>query len=532
MMDKLVLCATSKKLIAGVWRTGNLRTYQVFTNDEVGHAGFARYIADYTKTPIYLIVDAVEEDYRLESLPHTSGSARTAMLQRKLTQLFRNSQYRAALMVGRDTNQRKDDRFLMVSITNHEFFKPWLTSIANVQAPLVGVYLLSMLSQALVKRLKISHKNFLFTERLSSGLRQSYFADGYLRISRLAPMNAESSEDIGAFYVNETERTRLYLIGQRILPRESKLSMVIPTYGDESRSICREIIQASSLQCEGVTIHELIKGLHWPERLWQEHPEILHMHMLALGQVPANLAPVEMAHDYQVHQIYRSLWYATFVVLAIGTGLSVFYEWKTHVYKKEAEIDRVATEMQVRQYEEIAKSFPKTNVTGADLERATKLYKKFETYSHAPLRDFMIVSNALNDYPDIQINRIFRMLTNDLNPLDVEQVTEAGIDPSVSNSTSATVYTPDTSDLRTVLFINAEMTRFNGNYRAALERVSTLVERLKKQKEVADVSVLQWPVNVSSMTHLKGSTTDLRQESAAPALFKLKVTLLPEAPTS
>lgn len=534
MFEKLVLCATPQKLIAGVWRMGQLRSHQVFLNDDQGYQQFARFIGAFTKTPVYLVVDAVEEDYRYESLPHILGGARQEMVQRKLTQLFRSSQYRAAQLMGRDTQQRKDDRYLMVSISNHEFFKNWLETLYSVQAPLVGVYLLSMLSQALVKRLKISHSHFLFTEQLTSGLRQSYFNNGNLRVSRMVPVNLTATDALGALYVSETERTRLYLIGQRILPRESKLPIVIPSFGAEKQSICNEITKASSTTCETVIIQDLIKGLRWPEAWVKEHPELLHMHLLALGDVPSSLAPIEATQHYQVHKLYRGLWYATFAVLGLGLSVSAYYEWTLHAYTRETEIDRVDTEMQLRQYEEVAKSFPKTNVSGADLERASRLYQQFQGYSRSPQREFSVIGLALERFPDIQVNRIFRLLTNETNPQDSEKAEDISLVPEANTGavTANSAYVPDTNTLRTVIFINAEITRFNGDYRAALAMVNALSEALSKQADVAEVTVVQWPVNVSSLTNLKGSTTDSRQSDVTPAMFKLRVTLKPEEPAS
>lgn len=528
MFKKLILCATPQKLIAGVWRMGQLSTHQQFANDEAGYQQFARFIETMTSTPVYLVVDAVEEDYRHESLPHTLGQARREMVQRKLTQLFRNSQYRAAQWMGRDSQQRKDDRYLMVSISNHEFFRPWMELLKSAQAPLVGVYLLSMLSQALIKRLKINHSHFLFTERLSSGLRQSYFNEGVLRVSRMVPISTSSVEHLSGMYVNETEKTRLYLIGQRLLPRDSKLPIVIPSFGAENQAICREIVNVSSMPCEAVLIQDLIKGLHWSETLIKEHPELLHMHLLAIGDVPSSLAPTEASRFYQLHQINRGLWITATSILMLGISVASYNEWNRHEHQREADRDGLETEVQMRQYEDVAKSFPKTNVSGGDLERAVHLYQRFQGYSRSPERDFKVLALVLDKFPDIQINRILRMLTNQQTPQDTENTADNGLSPDANNPSSAgaaSAYVPDTNELRTVIFVNAEITRFNGNYRAALALVNEVVDALKKQSDVADVAVLQWPVNVSSLTNLKGSTTDSRQEAAAPATFKLRVTL-------
>ena len=77
---KIVLCATANNLLAGVWRNGQLQGNQAFANDDVGYAAFTEFLNQYNTAPIYLIADAVEEDYKLESLPHTSGAAKRELI--------------------------------------------------------------------------------------------------------------------------------------------------------------------------------------------------------------------------------------------------------------------------------------------------------------------------------------------------------------------------------------------------------------------------------------------------------------------
>jgi hypothetical protein len=82
-----------------------------------------------------------------------------------------------------------------------------------------------------------------------------------------------------------------------------------------------------------------------------------------------------------------------------------------------------------------------------------------------------------------------------------------------------------TNELHEIVFLNAEIKRFAGDYRAALKSVNQLAERLKADANVAYVEILQAPVNVSSYTNLEGSTTDEIEAKQSAALFGLKVIL-------
>src|ERR1051325_5852099 len=192
MFTKIVLCASNSKLTAGLWRLGKLQSYQVFQNDEQGLRGFRLFLQKNKEISIHLLADAVEEDFRLETFPHTSGNARRELVERKLSQMYRGSVYRAAHYINRQTDKRKDDRFLFVSLNNPQFMQGWLDCIEQRQALLAGVYLLPMISQSIVRRMKLMSPHILLTERLSSGLRQTYLHNGRLRMSRLVPIPADA----------------------------------------------------------------------------------------------------------------------------------------------------------------------------------------------------------------------------------------------------------------------------------------------------------------------------------------------------
>ena len=74
-------------------------------------------------------------------------------------------------------------------------------------------------------------------------------------------------------------------------------------------------------------------------------------------------------------------------------------------------------------------------------------------------------------------------------------------------------------------FVNAEIRGFTGDYRAALNTVSQFVATIKANPAVEAVTILQEPVNVSSLANLQGSTTDETATERPPAIFKLKIVL-------
>lgn len=110
MADKLLICISAGQASAAHWTGSRIADCRTFTHDDGGLAAFREFLAPFSTIPAYLMVDAVEEDYRFETLPHTYGSDRGSMVARKLKQHYRNLPYTAAWLQGRESGKRRDDR--------------------------------------------------------------------------------------------------------------------------------------------------------------------------------------------------------------------------------------------------------------------------------------------------------------------------------------------------------------------------------------------------------------------------------------
>ena len=523
---KLVLCATSHSLLAGLWRAGKLQGSQAFNNDEAGHEAFAEFLKQYISIPMYLMADAVEEDYRLESVPHTSGAAKKELVNRKLNQFYRGLEYRTAHFVNRETIKRKDDKYLFVALNNADFLQGWVNLIQVAKVQLVGIYLLPMLSQVLVRQLKLMAPHILLCEKLSSGLRQTYLHNGRLRMSRLVPNVPAAANQLGYFYLVETEKTRLYLISQRFITRETPLNLVLASLDGSTQHIGKGISQEQGIECTDINLSQFTKNLNLPTKLIEQMPELLHMHLLASGHVVDNLASEALTKEYDFNKLKQNIKLAALLLGLLGifaAGGMLMQGLNYQSALKEATQDTV---LQQRRYEEAAKNFPVTTIGAEDLKAAVELDKTISLYPKSPRRMMQVVSRALEQVPEVQLDRLHWALTNDMNSKDDEKL----ISVPTSNTPTNPAFTADATKLYELAYVTAEISGFTGDYRSALNSVHKFVEKLNLDQNVAAVEVLQEPVNVSSFVNLQGSTTDEKTAQTQPALFKLKVILkAPEA---
>ena len=529
--NKLVLCATANSLLAGLWRGGKLQSNQSFANDEAGHQAFSKFLQQYPEAPVHLIVDAAEESYRLESLPHTTGHAQRALVARKLNQYCRGLNYRTAHFIDRDQDKRRDDNFLFAALNNDDFLKNWVAVIQAAKAPLVGIYLLSMLSQVLARQLQLMAPHILLCEKLSSGLRQTYLHHGQLYLSRLISNVPTNADQLEYFYLEETEKTWRYLMSQRFISHETPLKLVLLSTDGTTQQMSQAINQERNWACSDISLAALIMNLGLPTNLVQQMPELLHMHLLANGHLVDNLAPESLTKNFQFARVKQAIKISTVALGVLGlvaTGWMLKQGLDNKTALNQAMQDTVT---QQHRYDEASKNFPITPISANDLRIAVALDKTIAGYPKSPRRLMQVVSAALEQSSpgtlvNIQLDKLRWVLSHDRHLQDEDKL--APLPASNHPQTDIVITAPtDPSTLNEIAFVTAEITGFTGNYREVINSVNRFVANIKADSRVATVEVLQEPVNASSFVDLQGSTTDEPSTQKQPAFFKLKVMLKP-----
>ena len=526
IFNKTILCVNDRQLMAGCWRFGKLKSFETYANDEHGRQSFALFLRKTRHTNIHLLVDAGEEDYRLEVLPHTRGSDRKELLERKLNQIYRGYAFRMAVFIKRDTDEAKSDHFLMIAVNQADYLQDWLNIIAQEQAPLAGIYPLSMTTQFLAKRLKLSSTNIIFAEKLGTGLRQSYLDQGELRMSRLVPFPLGDANSDASFYLTETEKTRLYLTSQRYLTNMTTVHVAVASFNHQQQAFCQLIEEGPEMACLDVDLSPLAKSFGIAQHLLENTPELMHMHVLAKTRLANSLATTLHTKHYRINRIRESLNLATALILLFGMIVSAYSLIQDFTQQSKLDLLISQTQHQQKMYEQVAKDFPATTLPSGDLQLAVTLNHQIKEYQRLPDRMMQVISNGMVKAPEIQVNRLFWVQSNDV---DLKDNDATNVLPQVQENKALALPTLSNAELHEIVFLNGEIKHFNGDYRAALNTVNQLAERLKKDAAVAYVEILQAPVNVSSYSKLEGSTTDEVEAKQTSALFKLKVIFKREA---
>ena len=159
-----------------------------------------------------LLLDFADEGFETESLPHTRGRDRQALIARRLASHFGDSPVSWSRSLGRDPAAPHLEHLQLYGLTRPALLSPWLETCRSAGACLDAVCPAALLLEQLAPRALQLREECLLVSFGRSGMRLSHFRDGRLRFSRLVPGLQGTDEDTR--WIDEIRRTRNYLSAQ------------------------------------------------------------------------------------------------------------------------------------------------------------------------------------------------------------------------------------------------------------------------------------------------------------------------------
>ena len=492
MLDhRLILLATPRQIGVLDWRPGHMHWLGEFAASEAGLAAFRTVVSKHAQLPVLLVVDTVDEDYRSEILPHVQGHARNELLTRKLKQVFRNARFTGAWRQVRETTGRRDDRYLLAALTDADWLTPWISVLHREHVPLCGITPLALACQHLLARLRLQEPHTLLAYRLNNRLRLSYYHNGLLRFSRL--ISSDTPTQLPGNAADEIAKTQLYLTGQRILPREARLHVLLLDPSGQLDSTQAQLNADPAFSTRLIDMASLGHALRIPDSFLAATPEVAPLAAIAGEPMQLNLAPPELLQRHTEFRWRRSLHAIAGAIALLGLGITAAY-W-LHAQDLNDQARRMAQQQQQldARYQAIAQAFPVQTATPEHLAQTVSLARHLASQPTDTAALLATVSQALSAAPDIH-----------LESLDWRD----GVPPTADGMT---------------IKLDAALTSFDGNYRAAMQRIERLMETLRAVPSLHDVRLLNSPVNAESSSTLTGKTLNAGASNEPVARFSIEL---------
>jgi hypothetical protein len=489
MRNPLLLFLSAAHLHAQIMVNGKISTQREFSDSPEDLRDFASFMQA-VKSPTYLLVDLVEEDFRHESVPHLFGRSRNALLQRKFEQFYRGTPFCEATLLQRQKTGRRDDDMLFSSLTNPSLITPWLDIMLAQQTPLAGIFSVPQISAPLIKDHPSQHLLLISWEKYA-GLRQTYFSDHRLQISRLTPIHGDLS-----FYdtvVKELNRTYQYLKSLSLLPTGQTLDVLIMCHADDhARLQDGRLPDSADMRYNFIELSEIARQLKIDHHFPDSDARQIFLRQLAAKPPKVNYASDDHMHYYALWQLRHRMGWLSAALLLGSALLSSVTVWQGGYDADEAASIQTQAQRMQNEAQQITLAFPNTYASASDMKTGVTATRKIALYSHLPEEALLPISATLDRHPQLELD---------------ELAWQTDPDPT-AGGTSAHLH---------VATLKGRLTGFASDYRAALNYLDDLQRDLTGQGYL--VTILNKPLDVSP----GGNIADQREVRENGLGFSLKI---------
>lgn len=522
-MDKRVFFISSGRLRA-YHHEGQLSAPVDFVADEHGLERFSAYLEQSSRFPVYVIVDFVEEEFREESIPHVMGPDRKAVIRTKLNRLFRDSTYAHALFQSREADGRRDDRMLFTALTRPDLLAPWMGLLTQAKIPVSGICSLPLLSKDLLKMLKLDARYLLLvTLQSSGGLRQTFFADGKLKLSRLAVLQDASPARFTANMLGEVERLRRYLSSLRVLPADEALDVYVLAPDAVQADVERHSPTSITARHHVISLSEAARRVGFKRTVASRFADHIFAQVVARRSPANQYAPAPQTRYFRLHRIRRGMIAASIFLLMGGLAWSAakFVDGLTSIEDARSVSSQAA--FYRTRYDNARARLPNTPTESRNMKRVVDSVGVLRNFRTSPVAMMQVLSIALESFPQVRLDQLRWRASTDpqmkIGATSGSPVTKKKTKRNKSGKNNA----PDKLVLFQVATLKAQITPFAGNYREALETVRRFASHLRTVPGVEDVQVESMPLDIGPDSSLAGDAQ--RVARAEAAVFELRVAI-------
>jgi hypothetical protein len=469
MKHSLLLFLSADHLHAQLMTDGKIALQRDFTDTPLGRGNFESFLQT-VKYPTYLLTDMIEEDFRHEIIPHLSGRSRSALLRRKFDQFYRGTPFHQATLLQRQKTGRRDDDMLFSALTNPALITPWLNILLAQQTPLAGIYSVPQISAPLVKNHPSKHLLLISWEKFS-GLRQTYFSDHHLQISRLTPVHAELTFQDAV--IKELTRTYQYLKSLSLLPSGQTLDVRILCHATDRKELQNKLPDDADMRYDFADIEKVGQQLHIDYRFADSDASQIFLHQLAANRPKTNYASAEHTRYQTLWQLRLALNWSAGVLLLASVLWATATVWQSGGSTTETESLKTQAQRILNETQQITQNFPSTHAPAADMKAGVTILRRLDQYSPTPKSILKPISTVLDHFPKIELN-----------------------DLSWQSSAKEPVASNTLADVPAqVITLKGTLQGFDNNYRSALAYLERLQFELSKSGY--QVTVLTKPLDVS-----------------------------------
>jgi hypothetical protein len=492
-------------MVAQEWSGRRLVSSVYFEPDEQGLNLFGSYLRSFRNEPVRLLVDLIEEEFRQIRVPLLRGSDRQAILKRNFAKYFRTSEYRFAISQSVEKGARKEEKLLLIGLTNQYLLEPWVKIIEDTRTPLAGIISLPLLSEDYVKELRSEHRaTIVVSQQVPSNLRQSVFVDGKLVLSRLVPIASFYQGDYASDLLRDVESTQRYLISQRIVDRSEMVAVHIVTNKRHFEKLTTRCENHGTFDFKIHEINELLERekIELPDE--QDFSSALFCYMASKKLALNHYARSSERRYFQHHRAGLVLRAASIALLSIGMGIAAASAVKGWLYQETIVETALIEQKYKAKFNQLSESKIDSTTSTTSMQH---LVQTVDIIRNQFLRDpeelMVLIGDDISIFPDIRVKKIDWFVSNysdSASAIDVSwdkpQRRVGKVDKSRPKPKKGYFE---------IVQVEGEFLNFDGNYRYALSAVNDLEKAMVESGKYFSVEITKRPLNIESDNQLSGT---------------------------
>ena len=490
-------------MVAQEWQGRKLESSVYFEPDEQGLDLFSTYLGSFSNEPVRLLVDLIEEEFRLIKIPFLRGSDRQALLKRNYAKYFRNSKYRYAVTQSIEKKTRKEEKLLLLGLTNQYLLEPWLNIIDDTRTPLSGIISLPLLAENFISHLKTDNRVIiLVSQQVPSNLRQSVFIDGKLILSRLVPIASFYQGDYATDVIRDVESTQRYLTSQHMIERaENTVSIQILT---NRRHVDKLTIKCAEEGLSDYQVHD-VNDILTKEKIeladQQDFSSGLYCYYASKKMLINHYAQAKEKKYFKHHVTSMALKALSVAFLAIGLGMVTTSAAKSWIYISTVAETALIEQKYRSKFNQLSEAQIDSTTSTASMQNIVQTVETIQNkYLDDPEEMLALISQDVSLFSDIRIKKIDWFTSN---MSDSERAAEVNW-AKPNRKRPKPGEKPAKQGYFEVAIVEGEFLNFRGNYRYALSAVDDFEKAMAESGNYFSVEITKRPLNIESSNSLAG----------------------------
>jgi hypothetical protein len=505
---KRVFYYSGYRLTVFHWQSEKCIASFVFNPGEEGVEKFKTYLKATENTPVRILVDLIEEDFKKESIPHVGITDRKAIVSRLIDRQYRKSRgYVHYKVIEREKTGRRDDILLYSVLSNPEILEPWLQPIRDCNIAVSGIWSLPLLSEDLFRKIDNKSANILLvSQQVPSNLRQTYLKNGHFESSRSAVVNLDDAS-IGEYIATEVEQTIRFLSNQRHIGFDEKIEIHILCRQQDLTNIQSHCTDSALRTfhyhlltdvCQSLGCNNLATTENMPEQ-HTEYSNGIYAYICANKLIPTgHYGNPSLFSRYYEQLLSRFLYSLSALLLIAASILSISYLSESAVLNNETATLRSQASGVNIDYDKTLSSL-ETRLDRTQLMKSSVLlHKKISSLKTlSPLNFMSDVSRILSRSG---------MYDTEITKLTWRQY-QANKLPASGNSRSIKPVDYSKPDAVNQYAILAGYIRVSqSSLKDSVKKVNALVSAFKSNKLVKHVNIRRMPVDVRSKSSIENES--------------------------